>query len=279
MTPIFNHTGSLGDIVYSLYFVRDLLEYLGEAKGDYHIQTGVRTGDDPSLHPNGVFGMTDANAEFIRPLLERIEFVREVSVSGEMPQNAVDIASFRKRPVNMYAGNIIDYQYATPALPLKREFWKPLLAVNDPDENVRGRIVVFYSKRYNNLNTDPGEVLNFLLERRMFRREDFLFIGYEEELRHIRADIPYRRPGSLYEVARIIAGAKLCIGNQTGFFSVAEILKAPRILASAEFFRNPQCGGNLTHGPCNVIPQGGRCAIARTSQELLDLTVNFMKML
>ena len=279
MTPIFNHTGSLGDIVYSLYFVRDLLEYLGEEKGDYHIQTGVQICDDPKLHPNGIIGMTADNAEFTRSLIARIGFIREVSVSGELPEHAVDISSLRKRPINMYAGNIIDYQYATPALPLKREFWKPLLAVNDPDGNARGRIVVFYSKRYNNINTNPGAVLNFLLERRMFRREDFLFIGYEEELRHIGVDIPFRRPGSLYEVARIIAGAKLCIGNQTGFFSVAEILKTPRILASAEFFHNPQCGGSITNGPCNVIPQGGRCAIARTSQELLDLTVNFMKML
>lgn len=72
-------------------------------------------------------------------------------------------------------------------------------------------------------------------------------------------------------VAKYIAGAKGFIGNQTGFFALAECMKVPRILLPAEWTK--EISGKLVPGPKNVLPIGGWTAVASVTEKMVS-TVN-----
>jgi hypothetical protein len=60
----------------------------------------------------------------------------------------------------------------------------------------------------------------------------------------------YKPVRDALELATIINSANLFIGNQNGVFAVAEQLKVPRMLETAE---------NHPASAPNVLPMGGRC--------------------
>ena len=109
----------------------------------------------------------------------------------------------------------------------------------EPDPRAKGRIVLFRSFRYRN------DRLSWLSLRSL--RDRLLFLGSPEEYgefagRVCRCD--YLPTRDFLEAARLIRGAALTIGNQTGLFAVAEALKVPRLL-------------EISPGCPNVIMQGG----------------------
>ena len=57
------------------------------------------------------------------------------------------------------------------------------------------------------------------------------------------------------------------IANQTGFFSVAEALKVPRVLFPAEVMIE---GGRQVLGPKNVLPLGGWCQTLSNNSKVLN---------
>ena len=78
-------------------------------------------------------------------------------------------------------------------------------------------------------------------------------------------DLEYCPTKDLLEAGKYIAGAKCVIGNQSGLFSLAECMKVPRILCSAEYFRY---NNQYIPGPVNVHPQGGWNEVAAITEKL-----------
>jgi len=93
-----------------------------------------------------------------------------------------------------------------------------------PDTSVKDAIVVARSSRYR----APGISYKFLKNY-----PDVQFIGLPEEFEDMKKMVPaikYRRVNDFLEMAAIVAGAKLFIGNQSFPFSIAEALKVNRLL-------------------------------------------------
>lgn len=101
---------------------------------------------------------------------------------------------------------------------------KPWLTV-DPDTSYAGRVVVNRSPRYNNPRFPWKEVVKHFGER-------IIFIGLADEHSRFCAsfgNVEYRTTRDFLEVAQMIAGSELFIGNQSACMTIAEGLKHPRI--------------------------------------------------
>lgn len=64
----FNHSGKLGNILYSLHFCKELATLNGDIQFNFHIQTNVNELD-------GSLGLNKKQVEFIKPLLEKQEYI------------------------------------------------------------------------------------------------------------------------------------------------------------------------------------------------------------
>jgi hypothetical protein len=102
---------------------------------------------------------------------------------------------------------------------------KPWLTV-EPSKESKGRVIVARSARYNNPHFPWAAILKHLGKRA-------LFVGAPDE--HVMLQnafgckVGYRPTKGLLEVAQLVAGSDLFIGNQSAPMTVAEGLKHPRI--------------------------------------------------
>jgi len=164
----------------------------------------------------------------IRPLLESQPCIKEVKIyNGE----DVDWHSegFRsgwvdkKRSLALcHAQHALDTNFIA-SLP---DVSKPWLFNIDTDSRADGRIIVNASPRYRNPTFQWQEVVNHYGSRLMFvglpiERADFCS-NYGE--------VEYVPTSNMLEVARLIQGSLLFIGNQSSAMTIAEGLKHPRIL-------------------------------------------------
>lgn len=100
---------------------------------------------------------------------------------------------------------------------------KPWLKV-EPDRTFQDSIVVARSARYRN---------NAISYSFLGKYRKVVFVGIEDEYIDFRQHVPqaeWVRVKDFLEMARIIAGSRLFIGNQSFPFSIAEGLKVPRVV-------------------------------------------------
>lgn len=110
----------------------------------------------------------------------------------------------------------------------------PWLTV-EPDTSYKGRVIINRSPRYNNSLFPWAEIVKHYGSK-------LLFIGLPEE--HARfceafGAVEYQPTRDFLQVARMIAGSDLFIGNQSSCMTVAEGLKHPRIQESC--LTHPDC--------------------------------------
>ena len=111
-TPVFSHTGSLGDILYSLYFCRELTQRLGIEQFDLHIRTNVPdAGMKGFTHPYGTVRISSNAAQFMTTLLEAQQYIRKVTCSDALPENAIELDRFRDLKLNLSSGSIQNWYY------------------------------------------------------------------------------------------------------------------------------------------------------------------------
>ena len=225
---IFSHSGKVGDLIYALPFA---LAYVRA----HNIK---RTAFNLNILP-GRRLYTRETAEALAALLRSQHWID--AVWFDRPEEAT---------VNLDAGNHTWVRHNSGDLArrfalLGREFHDPIdftapwLFGIEPDPRAKGKIVLFRSPRYR------SDRLTYLSLLRC--RDRLLFLGTAEEheefsTRTFRCD--YLPTQDFLEAARLIRGAALTIGNQTGLFAIAEALKVPRLLEIS-----PTCP--------NVIMQGG----------------------
>ena len=249
---IFNHSGNIGDVLYSLNFARELAEANGETRFCFNLQKNVPS-EIQQNHPCGKMLMDDAACAFLRPLLEFQPYIAGVSVSEAPPAGCFDLSRFRKLPLYHSAGDVRYYYYPLCEQPLPLDFSIPRLDV-PADAAFTDKIVITRSARYHNpyVSYQPLQAL----------RSDIVFIGLPREHQDFcnqTFPVEYYKVKDALEAASIMKGAKCVIGNQTGLFAIAEQLKVPRILESCQVW---QVNGNTQWGLPNVIHFGGRCKMA-----------------
>ena len=250
--PIFTHAGSAGDVLYSLTFVKEYIESLGETALRLELEVN-RPATHVEGHPYGNVLLSEEAIKFLRPLLEYQPYIESCNTVSKPSTDAFDLNSFRALKLYLSAGDLRYYYYPLLDKPLPVDFSRPCL--NAPvNLDFKDKIVLFRSCRYHN------PFVSYQLLRPL--KDRIVFIGLPREHQDFcnqQFPVEFYKVRDALEAASIMKSAKLTIGNQTGLFAIAEQLKVPRILESCQVW---SVNGQTMWGLPNVIPFGGRCQMA-----------------
>ena len=245
---VFVHAGGLGDIIYSLHFVKTYLKTIGQDKAKFYLEYGA-PGNMHHSHPFGNTLMTKGAAEWFKSFLETQTYISSVEIveygKYEFPKNEkkFDLNLFRKLPLDFRSMYIPRwYYYVIPCFVKNMSFNEPWITLGT-DDRTKDKIVIFRSSRYQNKFVD----YSFLNEH----RKEFVFIGLDAEYNEFKKMIDCERIEikSALEAANLIGSAKLIIGNQTFFYSLAEAAKKDRLCELSNYCPNTYAHG----GTCNDI--------------------------
>jgi ubiquinone/menaquinone biosynthesis C-methylase UbiE/Zn ribbon nucleic-acid-binding protein len=243
-TQVFWHSGDFGDIIYALPTIRAL--------GGGTLVLG------PCAQRITRLPMTLAHVNVLRPLLELQPYVSEVKFSAEMPRDVdVDLNKFRDylddEHNHMARGarrlNLAEIHLHTFMLPLA-ECDRAWLVV-DKVEAVPGRpVLVHRSSRWCNLEFPWKRIMDL-------HAHQAIFVGLESEHASFVKDwgvIPFRPTNNFLELARLIAGCRLYVGNQSLPYAICEGLKQDGILEV--WPEGPNClfnRRNVIHGQGRTV--------------------------
>lgn len=200
----FIHSGDFGDLIYSLPTVWAM------GGGAMHL-----------IHTPGMtaHGMGPERVWAIRPLLLMQSYIHDVST--EMPTaNVIDLNDFRRRGHNFCCTNLIDCHARTFIREnpdqLKFEKW---LSVYHP--RFFHPVIIARSARYHNPRFPWKRVMEKYGRYAAFVGTPAEHVAFVTEF----GDIPHFHTRDLEDVANIIAGAGLFVGNQSCPLAIAEGLK------------------------------------------------------
>ncbi len=203
----FTHGGAAGDVIYHLATVRD-------GGGGRFWLNGCRARDWHGGEQAGIRQM-----EALLPLIRFQPYITETGVVWEV--RGTDLDGWRVRHV-IHGLNLSDQMSEFLGLPHTPRA-EPWLAV--PDVKREARVVVHRSPRYRN----PSFRWDLVHSR---YAGDAVFVGHEEEHAEYSSAygrIPYLPTTDYLELARVIAGATLFVGNQSSPAAVAQGLRKPML--------------------------------------------------
>ena len=225
----FKHSGNAGDIIYSLPAIKTLTD-----NAVLFLNLNVRIQmRNPEEHPVGGVQLNETMFKMLKPLLLGTGFIKGVYVynNEEIDYN---LDRFRAQPINLSMGNISRWYSNIVEKPVN---------LTDPWLNsysiLNNRVVIARSERYLNPNLDYSFLTEF----------NPLFLGIEKEfaiMARIIKGLEFYPVKNFMEMAQMISGSRLFIGNQSLPYAIAEGLKVRRILETCLYAGN-------------VIPCGGEC--------------------
>lgn len=213
------HSGQLGDIIYCI----PAMNTFGGTHGiNLYLHLNQPVKQEPFWsHPLGDVLLNNKIYQMAEPLLKAQAAIRSYA-SYEQQDIDVDFDIFRKLPWNHHKGHISRWHFLY--YPGGADLSKQWLTVPAINPIAKEGIVICRSQRYN----APGIDYSFLQ-----KYPEIYFLGVEEEYQLLRQSIPnliYLPVKDFLEMASVIAGAKLFIGNQSAPFAMAEGLKVNRLL-------------------------------------------------
>lgn len=258
----------MGDSIYQLLFMREVSEYLNQTIEEIHIQTGKpATFSQPHVYGNEQ--ITEKAARYLLPLLASQMIT--VSISDECPEGFLDLDQFRDLKLNFSSGDIREWVYNLVDFQLPMNLSRPTLKVT-PDRSFSNKIILAKTSRYNNV------MIDYDLLRPL--EKDIVMIGLMEEWQDFCQRyfyVEFCSTNNALQAAQMIAGSRMFISNQCGLFSIAESLKTPRILLTAEYIDIERSGVRYAYpGPVNVICQGGEFAMVGTNAKLEGIVDNIL---
>jgi hypothetical protein len=214
------HTGNAGDIIYALPVIKKLFEIAAKP-----VSLLLKTGEPLSIgdgyeHPLGAVMLNEAMVNYLSPLLLAQTYIDKVKVYENEPVH-LDLTAFRRAGFALDKGDIGRWNFFTSGI--NPNLCQPWLTVT-PGAESAGHIVLARSSRYNNALIDYSFLANY---------NKVLFVGVEPEYLEMKKVIPglkWRKVTDFLELAQIIAGGQLFIGNQSFPYSLAEGLKVKRLL-------------------------------------------------
>lgn len=228
----FSHSGHAGDVIYALPAMQALA-----AGREIHLYLELnqpnRDFTSKMKHPNGSVMLTERSVALFRPLMESQPYIQYFGPKRDEPIH-YDLTAFRAFPFDYRMYSIARWYFLT--FGVTANLGKPWLQVT-PNQTFQDRIVIARSSRYH----APGISYRFLQQY-----PDPVFVGVLEEYETMKKEIPhlqYHPVSDFLELASIIAGSRLFIGNQSFPFSLAEATKANRLL-------------EVYHQVPNVVPEG-----------------------
>jgi len=239
---VFSHSGKIGDLVFALPFCRAVAAASGRDRFAFHIRTDTvieRIQSDGVVMRHRL--LDKAGAELFRPLLERQPYISSVSLSPETPAGAVDLDFFRVQTCLPLWGNSLPNYYLplAPWLAEPPDLSRPWLFGGRETDLGGRKIAIFLSSRY------PSKELSFGFLEPI--RDELVFLGTKEEHEAFASawfPVEHRPIRDFADALDVLSSVRLAIGNQTGFYSIAEGLKIPRLLV-------------VSSASPNVVPCGG----------------------
>lgn len=217
---VFFHSGDYGDIIYALPVIR--------AFGGGKLVIG------PSTQWKTRLSMTQAHVDALSPLLKLQTYVHGVEFSEVIPDNVdLNLNRFREylcvEHEHMHNGaqrlNLAEAHLHVFKLPLD-ECEKAWLTVDSPVQLPDRPVLLHRSARWRN-NKFPWQKV---MERHAHQA---VFVGLESEYNDFTADwgyLPYQPTKDFLELARLIAGSRLYVGNQSLPYAICEGLKLNSVL-------------------------------------------------
>ena len=219
----FVHSGTLGDIIYSLLFIQQhsnrkailyILKDSQEIAGDLYYKT----------HIGGGKMMTQQMFNFIKPLLMAQPYIRDVIFETEACidyNTTTNLDYFRHCKINTSAGDLRNWYGKAFGVPLN--LTQQFLSVSESSKYdfLKNAILISRTQRYNNYAIDYSILNNF---------ENVYFMGLENEFNvfaeQFKLDkIKHISIENALDAAFAINSCKVFIANQTFFMAIAEGLK------------------------------------------------------
>lgn len=231
----FLHSGRMGDILYSLYYVTHVLPP-GE-QCEFVLKYGVSAWD-PSGRPHM---MERDDALFLYPLLFEQPYIRNVyiySSKEQIPGDNIELDGFRR---NMYVtiGREIRTWYYPRGPVIPEEFSRKVLTI--PESTLyekTDRIAICFTPRY--VQGFPVDVLRLYRDR-------LVFVGLPREYSAFCSEhfaVEYLRIDNALDLAMFMASCAGFVGNVSGTFAIAECAKLPRVLCLQRGGGNVRVYGN-----------------------------------
>ena len=220
----FKHSGNAGDLIYAIPAM------LALAKGKpihLHLHLNQKGHYGKAPHPLGGVMLNTSMLGLMQPLLLAQPNIAVVDEYRNQPID-YDLDIVRQYPLLLNRGNIVRWYFL--AFATNWPLHQPWLTVQ-PDTQYANAIIVARSQRYR----APGINYSFLA-----KYPNVYFVGVDAEYADMAVMVPgirHIKVANFLELAQIIAGCKLFIGNQSFPFSLAEAMKVNRLLEV--YFQSP----------------------------------------
>ncbi len=225
----FKHSGNLGDIIAALPTIQEL------GGGVLHLSTNPINNNS-----GGGSFLSEEYVNQISPLLERQDHIKSVNIyNGETCD--FDLDGWRLGKLDIRTTNLAEMQLKLFGLSF--DLSRPWLSVDAldmssnlncaPHVEFKKEVIISRTDRYNNDLFPWDEILSLFPTRKM------LFVGLENDYEAFQhKEIEFYRAKNILELASIIKGGNLFIGNQSLSWWLAEALKVDRWLEACPAWPN-----------------------------------------
>lgn len=223
-TISFLHYGHLGDIINSLPAIKEISK---TKKCNLYIQKDKKIPEHvvSKDHPFGSVYLSENAILKMLPLLKKQKYLNKVEIYDNHEIN-IDLNFFRELQINFNIDSIRWYFHLTGCFP---ELSKNYLEVSS-NPKFSDYIVVMRSLRRQNQYIDYSFLSSY---------KKIVFVGLETEYKDLKkkiSNLEFYDSKDFFELAEIIKGSKLFIGNLSFGYALAEALKVPRLLESGPNF-------------------------------------------
>ena len=223
-TISFLHYGHLGDIINSLPTIKLLSK---EKNCHLYIQSNKKIPDHAISkdHPFGDVYLTRNSILKLIPLLKQQRFLQKVEIFSNQKID-IDLNFFRELPINFNIDSVRWYSHLTGTFPDLSETYLNVTS----NEKYKDFIVIMRSLRRQNDQIDYSFLSSY---------NKIVFLGLENEYKDLKdkiVNLEHYESDDFLELASIIKGSKLFIGNLSFGYALAEALKVPRLLESGPNF-------------------------------------------
>lgn len=243
----YKHSGTLGDLIYSLAIVKKMnpgrfmvaIDNIENCAIKYSYGDPVLARVDPAH--KGRFTMQDF--AWLLPLLQRQSYITDTMTwhQGD-PEPTVDLDRFRGTLFRGFEGNYVQAYHIAFNIPFSQEDY--LTTWLEADANFVAPVVVSRTFRYRDPNGNQ-------IWRDLAHKSDLvsngIFIGtkaeHEDFVQVTGVDIPYYPVSNFLEIANIISGCEMFLGNQSFCYSLAVGLGKACVLETIKIkpLQNNEC--------------------------------------
>jgi hypothetical protein len=240
----FKHSGTFGDLIYGLSVVKKMgggdIEFAIDNIENCVAEYGYRSDEVDPMH-KGRFN--DKDFDLLLPLLLRQDYINGITKwhSGDAPAD-VDLDRFRGVLFRGFEGNYVQAYHMTFGLPFApdvlNETWL------EADAKTIAPVVINRTFRYRCPN-GTSTWQNMLAEANIV--QNGVFVGNKDEhedfVKSTGFDVEYYPVQDFKELADVIAGADLFMGNQSAAYSIAMGLGKSSVLETIKIkpLANNEC--------------------------------------